>query len=1023
MTLAKTPQPDLSHNSDWQRFLFDQAHDAVFALTRQGQLVHANSGFASLLGCTAPAALPQALWDWDVDHPQPLALALLAPSTPALCIFQSCWRRADGTLLQMETRLQRGAVDGQVDQTDQPAPASMLVFCCSRNITAQHQAYQALRASQARAQATFDNSAVGIAENALTGPWLRVNPRLCQITGYDHDTLMALDYRALSHPDDLSHDWVKLRQVLDGKLPAVTIEKRYIRRDRAIIWVARTTSLVRDVSGAPQYYVSVVEDITERKRFQTELAQHRQRLESAVAERTGELRKALRAQVASEHFLRSIADNIPDMVGYWDAQRVLRFANRAYREWFGDGRAVQGMTRAALIKDPSDDLGEQAFVAAMAGEAQHFEYSLSNAAGEVRYAWIHYMPDLQTHGVAGVFVLVSNISDIKQAELRLQALNDELTVARDRAEAANRAKSAFLANISHEIRTPMNAIIGLTHLMRRDIQDPLAADRLAKVSNAAQHLLDVINDVLDLSKIESGKLELVRVDFPLDAVLRRACALVADRAADKGLALVLQVDAVPAWLRGDATRLSQAVLNLLGNAIKFTDHGRIELACDVLAHNERNVYLRFSVRDTGVGVSADKLANLFNAFEQADVSTTRRHGGTGLGLAITHRLAQMMGGEVGAGSVQGQGSCFWFTAWFALPPLGVLPDALGGLHSHDEPADVIATATPSPALAHDHETHLRQHHAGTRVLLVEDNQINQEVAVALLQAAGLQVDVADNGLQAVQLAAQRAYSLILMDMQMPMMDGLEATRAIRHMPAYARTPILAMTANAFGDDRVACLDAGMDDHLAKPVDPELLYAMLGRWLTLEAGQGPAAVSVTVAGPAAVATVAGPPAAAFAAPAVPVAAATVVATPTAAAQPTTVPVVPRIPGLTMARALLYLPGRDAVFHRVLRQFADQYSQGMPGLSSALLQQDLAAAGGLMHSLRGACGAIGACALSDQVLALESALTERHTAVTPCSPALLGQAAAVQVALGQLTGHIASYLAGQLRPAASAGATAP
>jgi CheY-like chemotaxis protein/nitrogen-specific signal transduction histidine kinase len=558
--------------------------------------------------------------------------------------------------------------------------------------------------------------------------------------------------------------------------------------------------------------------------------------------------------------------------------------------------------------------------------------------------------------VAGIFVLLSDISEAKQAELRLQAMNEQLVAARDRAEAANRAKSAFLANISHEIRTPMNAIIGLTHLMQRDAGPGAGADRLGKISDAAHHLLDVINDVLDLSKIESGKLRLEKTDFPIDAVLSRACALVAERARAKGLEVVLQSDGVPTLLRGDPTRVSQALLNLMSNAVKFTDHGSIVLRCELMGADADALRLRFSVRDTGVGVPADKVADLFNAFEQADTSTTRRFGGTGLGLAITRRLALLMGGDVGVHTVQGQGSCFWFTGNFerasqpvvldgiALPGRRVLvaddlPDARAALadllrrlgmqvdstDSGDEavqaallavqrgrpyelllldaempgtdglaalrqlqqrlgaaempPCLLIVDGDPArpPALDglvgavetlakpltlsalstaidkldrepwqrpdHDrtevlpNERALLQRATGQRVLLAEDNLINQEVARELLLAVGMKVDLANDGQEAVGLAAQRDYDLVLMDMQMPVMDGLDATRALRAMPRHARTPILAMTANAFGDDRRACLAAGMDDHIAKPVDPELLYGMLCRWLPARVDDG------------------------------------------------------------------------------------------------------------------------------------------------------------------------------------------
>jgi len=732
---------------------------------------------------------------------------------------------------------------------------------------------------------------------------------------------------------------------------------------------------VRSRDGTPQHFVSVIEDITERKRIEAELADHRQHLEVLVDQRTAELQAAMQAQAASEHFLRSIADNIPDMVGYWDAARVLRFANRPYQAWYGCGRAVVGLNRQALMGEPDDDPGESAFAAALGGDPQHFEYELVNRLGERRMVWIHYVPDWQDGRVAGLFVLVSDTSVIKQAELRLQTLNEQLTIARDRAEAANRAKSAFLANISHEIRTPMNAIIGLTHLMRRDLGDDIARERLGKVSNAAHHLLDVINDVLDLSKIESGKMQLDQTDFPVAAVLQRACSMVADGARGKGLQLAMQQEGLPTMLRGDPTRVSQALLNLMGNAVKFTLQGSILLRCTVEpgadGDGDGAVQLRFAVHDTGMGVPADKLPSLFDAFEQVDSATTRRYGGTGLGLAITRRLARLMGGEAGAQSVLGQGSCFWFTARFAPARREALPDATASDGSLRAALASLPRPDADPGLPWADELAFRNRHRGARVLLAEDNPINQEVARELLAAVELVVDVAGNGEEAVRLAAAHAYDLVLMDMQMPVMDGLEATRRLRAMAGHARTPILAMTANAFGDDRQACLDAGMDDHLAKPVDPALLYDMLGRWLS-DTRAGAARLSedpsagLTPATTITTNSAGGPQAEAEAGS---------TATATATLLPTvSVPPPPLdfsdIPGLVMSRALLFLPGRDLIYARVLRQFAHNYSAGLVGLEALTDAAQWAEAGRALHGLRGACGAVGAVDLVSRCEVLES-----------------------------------------------------
>jgi len=923
-----------------RRVMVAQSPDGVLVLRHDGAVDEANAAFVNMLGYTADELPALHLWDIDADLSPEQALALLRP-------------RRTPHLRQMRARHKSGALVAlEVSASWLDLAGGPVFFCVCRDVTQRRAVEDALRASEARYRATFDNSPVGISENALHGPWISVNARLCEITGYSHEALMALDYRQLTHPDDLANDWAQLRRVLQGELSSTCVEKRYLRQDGRTVWVSRTSTVVRDAAGAPSYYVSIVEDISERRRIAAALGRQQADLEDQVSARTLELRRAMQAQVESENFLRSITDNTPDLMGYWDAQRVLRFANRPYINWYGRGQDVVGQTREQLLGPAETEIGEPAFAAALAGQPQRFQYPLTSPAGERRHTWIHYVPDLQQGGVAGVFVLMADITELKQAELQLQAVNEQLVGARDRAEAANRAKSAFLANISHEIRTPMNAIIGLTHLMQRDLHDAVAGARLGKVSDAAHHLLQVINDVLDLSKIESGKLSLEQTDFPVATVLSRACALVSDRARSKGLEIEVQCDGVPPLLRGDPTRVSQALVNLLNNAVKFTDHGGIVLRCapePAPSSEDGGLWLRFSVRDSGVGVPADKIGKLFNAFEQADTSSTRRYGGTGLGLAITRRLAQMMGGEVGVDSLEGQGSSFWFTARFEPAQPGAAADVTTPAPGHGHRAQAQAQLLAAPGRddgllrrpPHGHEATLRARQPGARLLLAEDNPINQEVARELLLAVGLVIDTAGDGAQAVQLARDHDYDLILMDMQMPVLDGLAATRVLRGLPRYARTPILAMTANAFGDDRQACLDAGMDDHLPKPVEPELLYGMLVRWLPASQAPNPAATPRTAAEP--------PPA------------------------ESTVPALPDfsgIPGLAMSRALLFLPGRDQVYARVLRQFTDNYQGGLPALASAIEGGEWAQAQRLLHALRGACGAVGAVGLVSQAQALEN-----------------------------------------------------
>ena len=425
-------------------------------------------------------------------------------------------------------------------------------------------------------------------------------------------------------------------------------------------------------------------------------------------------------------------------------------------------------------------------------------------------------------------VVVSDISALKQLQAELldqqQQLRDanlnleqrvlertqELEIARNVADAALRSRGEFLSKMSHEIRTPLHAISGMAELISRESLSPHQSERLRKLVHAGEHLLSIVNDILDMAKIDANKLVLEKLPFQLLEVLSDVSTMAAASIRDKKIELVYEIADFPQTLVGDVIRLKQALLNYLSNAIKFTEAGKVTLRITMLEESAASTLLLFEVSDTGVGIDAAALDRLFAPFEQADNATSRLYGGTGLGLSITRKLAQQMGGQAGARSVAGQGSTFWFTARF----------------DKAAPAQVFEAEKPDANAINV----LRARHAGLRVLVAEDDEVNTEIALILLEDAGFMVDTAKDGVQALEMARNNTYGLILMDMQMPRMDGLEATRRIRQLENTGKLPIIAMTANAFVDDKRQCIAAGMNAFVTKPVEPAVLYSTIARSL-------------------------------------------------------------------------------------------------------------------------------------------------------------------------------------------------
>ncbi len=726
------------------------------------------------------------------------------------------------------------------------------------------------------------------------------------------------------------------REVLASGNIAEIPEEPVTSSDGQVRYLHTRKVALHDDHGHPTHIIGMAIDITERKRADEQL-----RATTASLER-------------SNAFIRAIADNVPGMVVYWDTQLRCRFANRYFADFMGRPQEeLLGGHYCEILGERLYRENQPHFEGVLAGQPQSFYQDRPRADGEMRYVWASYFPDLDAQGaVQGFFVMVSDVTDLKRGELRLHDLNEQLVRARDRAEAASRAKSEFVANMSHEIRTPMNAILGLARLLEEAPLERRERSYVGKIQLATQSLLAVVNDVLDFSKIEAGQLKLDINRFNLDHILTSIGVVISQAAWDKGVEPIFAVGAdVPMELVGDAMRLQQVLLNLASNAVKFTREGEVVLAVREAGGNATHVHLEFSVRDTGIGIPHAQQEHMFDAFSQADTSTSRQYGGTGLGLAICRRLVDLMGSTITVQSEPGRGSVFRFTLALERGAPGAeepapLPEALQGLKllvvddnatvremlarhclslgwsvwTADSGAAALTTLhklaravgprqldlllidarlpdmdgiglltqahtdhglqlPPTIMMAPDHLTEEMQgladtlhiasvlakpctparmvaavaavrtgaaqpsplpasvpltgRLAGVRVLLVEDNEINQEMAQYILLHAGARVEIAANGRIAVDMleADRTRCDAVLMDLQMPVMNGYEATAALRAM-GLAELPIIAMTANAMEEDRRLAIEAGVDAHVPKPIDVEEMIATLLRFTSV-----------------------------------------------------------------------------------------------------------------------------------------------------------------------------------------------
>ncbi|PKN35973.1 MAG: hypothetical protein CVU61_00280 [Deltaproteobacteria bacterium HGW-Deltaproteobacteria-19] len=1038
------------------RLIMDNTADTITLLDMNLQITYVSPSIQRLRGFTAEEAAGQTLD--QIMLPESLEKALqIAAEEQALEMAGNAGPHRSRT-----TVLEHYCKDGRtiwVDTTmsfvrdENGKPISILI--ASRDITDRKRVEDDLRASEARYRQIISTAKEGIAMTDADDRIVYVNASMQEITGYREDELVGRHVLSMVFPEEVPQHREKMKQRHEGG--SEVYERRFRRKDGGELWTIVSAAPVMDEQNRFRGSFAMFTDITKRKETERELERERRSLERRVAERTAELAQANRE-------LEDLYNGAPCGYHSLDADGVIIRINDTELEWLGYSREeVVGKRKFTdwLTAASVETFGKNFSLFMERGYIGDLEFDLVRKNGTILPVLVSAtaLKDESGHYIMSR----STVIDYSVQKKAASALRE----AKELAEQATQVKAEFLANMSHEIRTPMNAVIGFSGLALKTDLDPKQRDYLEKIQDSGRHLLGIINDILDFSKIEAGKLPVERTEFELQKVLESVSTLILEKTSEKRLELMIFIEkGTPNSLIGDPLRVGQILVNYANNAVKFTEEGEIVISVHTEEETEGEVVLRFSVRDTGIGLTEEQKGKLFQSFHQADTSVSRQYGGTGLGLAISKELARLMGGEVGVESEYGKGSTFWFTVRLGKgraesPILLPEPDlrgkrvlvvddnemsriiledllkgmtfvtksvasgreALAEIRSSDEagrPFDVvlldwrmkemdgIQTARairqmPMKTFPHlimvtaygreeilsaasrDGFEHVlikpvtpstlfntliqamggkqvlkmdkdRRREApevdlesirGASVLVVEDNAVNRQLVLELLTQAGLRIDLAEDGRESIAMLNRGTYDLVLMDMQMPVMDGVTATREIRRDNRFKDLPIVAMTANVMQADIDRCLEAGMNDHIGKPIDPDDLFGKLLKWVKPREdrpGVGDVRKPVTAimgeTGPA----------------------------------PSGEKALPEISGLDATRGLQRIMGNHSAYRNLLRMYLENQAHVPRQIRLSLDEGDRKTALRLAHSAKGVSANIGATHVQELAAALEKSIGE-------------------------------------------------